>query len=266
MAADEDAAVIADIMRGIDPPLDQVLEIGTGFVDRIYVIVPDDGGGHNVASGGVYSYYEFPWPTSDRLTDERWREMLAAGDAPPRPAWQGPLFPDETTEVEDMPEPTAVPSRRALERELGALIEGASWEPYRQSPAGATFDPFELGAVAAVIFDQLETELHRSIDYVALFRFADREDLDSYWQWRTLDAWPVAPMRATPCADGRPGLDAWQRGEYLCYVSEAGNALLRWTDERNATYGVMNSVAGSKDLQRLYRQWQTIVGGTSASG
>ena len=41
---DEDAAVIADIMRGIDPQagLDQVVEVGTGFIDRIYVIVPDD--------------------------------------------------------------------------------------------------------------------------------------------------------------------------------------------------------------------------------
>ena len=89
IAADEDAAVIADVMRGLDPEAgDQVVEIGTGFVDRIYVIVPDDMGGFHVASGGVYSYYEFPWPTTDRLTDERWREMLRAGDAPARPAWQ----------------------------------------------------------------------------------------------------------------------------------------------------------------------------------
>ena len=34
-------------------------------MDRIYVIVPDDIGGFQVASGGVYSYYEFAWPTSE---------------------------------------------------------------------------------------------------------------------------------------------------------------------------------------------------------
>jgi hypothetical protein len=92
---DDDAAVIADIMRGIDleQDIDSVLEIGTGRIDRIFVLVPDDAGDFHVASGGVYSYYEFPWPTEDRLTDEQWWEMLREGQAPARPAWQEPLFP-----------------------------------------------------------------------------------------------------------------------------------------------------------------------------
>jgi hypothetical protein len=92
---DDDAAVIADIMRGIDleQQIDSVLEIGTGRIDRIFVLVPDDAGDFHVASGGVYSYYEFPWPTEDRLTDEQWWEMLRSGEAPDRPAWQEPLFP-----------------------------------------------------------------------------------------------------------------------------------------------------------------------------
>ena len=70
-----------------------MLEIGTGRIDRIFVIVPDDEGEFHVATGGVYSYYEFPWPTSDRLTDEQWWKMLRRGEAPDRPAWQEPLFP-----------------------------------------------------------------------------------------------------------------------------------------------------------------------------
>jgi hypothetical protein len=92
---DDDAAVIADIMRGIDldSGIDQVLEIGTGRIDRIFVLMPDDAGDFHVATGGVYSYYEFPWPTEDRLTDEQWWEMLRTGEAPDRPAWQDPLFP-----------------------------------------------------------------------------------------------------------------------------------------------------------------------------
>ncbi len=92
---DDDAAIIADIGRGIDleKGIDEVLEIGTGRIDRIFVIVPDDEGEFHVATGGVYSYYEFPWPTSDRLSDEQWWQMLRRGEAPARPAWQDPLFP-----------------------------------------------------------------------------------------------------------------------------------------------------------------------------
>ncbi len=262
IAADEDAAIIADIMRGLDPQagMDQVVEIGTGFVDRIYVIVPDDMGGFHVASGGVYSYYEFPWPTTDRLTDERWREMLRAGDVPARPAWQDTLFPDRATASTDEPEPTPPPSRRELERDLGAAIDGATWEPYRQSPAGAAFDPFEDGAVAAVIFDDLERELHRSVDYVALFRFSDADRLDGFWTWRA-SSMPV-PVRPGPCSDGRPGWDRWLHGEYACYVHDDGYAALRWTDERTSTYGVINAVAGSTDLAALYGRWETLVGGS----
>ncbi len=93
---DDDAAIIADIGRGIDliKDTDEVLEIGTGRIDRIFVLVPDDEGEFHVATGGVDSYYEFARPTSEgRLTDEQWWEMLRKGEAPDRPAWQEPLFP-----------------------------------------------------------------------------------------------------------------------------------------------------------------------------
>jgi hypothetical protein len=65
---------------------DEVLEVATGYVDRIYVVVPIDGQLH-VAQGGVYSYYEFTQPRSARLTDEEWRERLAGPDSPPLPIW-----------------------------------------------------------------------------------------------------------------------------------------------------------------------------------
>jgi hypothetical protein len=265
---DEDAAIIADIMRGLDAAAgkDEVLEIGTGHVDRIFVLVPDDAGRFQVASGGVYSYYEFPWPTRDRLTDERWREMLKGGEAPDRPAWQDALFPVPAAAAEPTPTATPRPSRQALEQELGATIDGASWEPYRKSPKGARYDPFEAGAIAAVIFDDLERELHRSVDYVALFRFPDDAALEGYWQWRTWDTGSKAPLRTSPCTDGRPGLDAWLHGEYLCYVSDAGHALLRWTDGRTGTYGVMNAAPGRKGLARLYGFWAEIVGLDEAPG
>jgi hypothetical protein len=92
---DQDAAIIADIMRGVNMATgtDEVLEIGTGHIDRIFVLVPDGADGFEVATGGVYSYYEFPWPTSDRLTDEAWRATLRKDEEPARPAWVAPLFP-----------------------------------------------------------------------------------------------------------------------------------------------------------------------------
>jgi hypothetical protein len=85
---DEDAAIVADVASDAT----NVLEVGTGRIDRIYVLVPDDEGGFQVAVGGVYSYYEFPQPAGERLTDELWRAMLDAGDQPPRPGWQSILF------------------------------------------------------------------------------------------------------------------------------------------------------------------------------
>jgi len=88
-SADEQAAIVADIASGGG----EVLEVGTGRIDRIYVLVPDDEGTFQVAVGGVYSYYEFATPAGERLTDEAWRAMLDAGEAPERPSWQEVLFP-----------------------------------------------------------------------------------------------------------------------------------------------------------------------------
>jgi hypothetical protein len=88
-ADDTDAALIADIMRSTTA----FLEIGTGRIDRIMVLVPNEKGTFQVAVGGTYSYYEF-WQEEQlgRLTDEEWRAMLDAGEAPDRPAWQLPMF------------------------------------------------------------------------------------------------------------------------------------------------------------------------------
>jgi hypothetical protein len=49
--------------------------------------VPDGAGDLQIAKGGVFSYYEFKWPMSDRLTDEAWQAMLDAGQAPEQPDW-----------------------------------------------------------------------------------------------------------------------------------------------------------------------------------
>ena len=85
----EQAALVADVATD---PEGQVLEEAVGHVDEIVVVVPDGQGGLQLAKGGVFSYYEFPWPMNDRLTDEAWRAMLDAGQAPDRPPWTSSFF------------------------------------------------------------------------------------------------------------------------------------------------------------------------------
>lgn len=77
------AALIADVATD---PNGQVLEEGTGYVSDIYVVVPV-AGTLRIAKGTVYSYYEFPWPSNDRLTDEKWKEMLESDTIPDAPFW-----------------------------------------------------------------------------------------------------------------------------------------------------------------------------------
>ncbi|MDD4564618.1 MAG: DUF3160 domain-containing protein [Eubacteriales bacterium] len=77
------AALIADVATD---PNGQVLEVGTGFINSIYAVVPVDGT-LRIAKGAVYSYYEFPWPANDRLTDAKWKSMLENKNAPEPPLW-----------------------------------------------------------------------------------------------------------------------------------------------------------------------------------
>jgi len=83
---DNPAPIIADVAT--DPNC-CVLEVGTGHVEPIYVVFPIEDK-LRIGKGGVYSYYEFSWPMSDRLTDEKWRdEVLGDWENPPeRLDWQ----------------------------------------------------------------------------------------------------------------------------------------------------------------------------------
>lgn len=83
-AYDRPAALVVDVAN--NPGGGQVLEAATGQVFDIYAVVPVEGQ-LRIARGGVYSYYEFPWPMNDRLTDTRWHQMLANGEEPPLPEW-----------------------------------------------------------------------------------------------------------------------------------------------------------------------------------
>ena len=71
------AAIIADIATD---PNGSCLEVGTGSVDKIYVVVNVEGT-LKIATGTVYSYYEFAQPIDQRLTDKDWRIMLGIDQA-----------------------------------------------------------------------------------------------------------------------------------------------------------------------------------------
>ena len=81
---DKPSALIADVAN--NPSGGKTLEEATGHVYEIYAVVPVDGK-LRIAKGGVYSYYEFAWPMTDRLTDTKWHKMLETDKTPPLPWW-----------------------------------------------------------------------------------------------------------------------------------------------------------------------------------
>jgi len=109
MTEDQQAAVIADVATDPDPtgsggggPV--VLEEAVGRINEIHAVVPvvaQDGSIFlQMAKGGVFSYYEFPWPANDRLTDEKWRQILDSNQAPSLPSWVGSFYVAESGYVE----------------------------------------------------------------------------------------------------------------------------------------------------------------------
>ncbi len=68
------AALVADIATD---PNGSVLEVGTGNPVEILVVIEVDGK-LKIAEGAVFSFYQFPWPMDDRLTDGNWRKIIGA--------------------------------------------------------------------------------------------------------------------------------------------------------------------------------------------
>ena len=77
--ADERMAIVADVHT--EGNSGQVLEEGVGDAFTIYVVAPVEGR-QVLARGGVFSYYEFKQPMSDRLTDEAWQALEPKPDLP----------------------------------------------------------------------------------------------------------------------------------------------------------------------------------------
>ncbi len=80
----DDMAVVADVHT--DSNTDQCLEEGVGYPLEIFVIV-NEGGTVRITRGAIFSYYEFTQPIADRLTDEKWRQLLISEKPPKMPEW-----------------------------------------------------------------------------------------------------------------------------------------------------------------------------------
>ena len=65
-------ALVTDIATD---PNGSCLQLGIGGASTIYVIFPIDGELH-VGRGGVFNFYQFEQPISDRMTDKEWRIKL----------------------------------------------------------------------------------------------------------------------------------------------------------------------------------------------
>jgi len=76
--------IVADVHT--DGNAKQVLEEGVGYVYLAVVAYKVPDGRILVGAGPVFSYHEFRHPMSDRLTDEKWRELLGT-DPPDLPVW-----------------------------------------------------------------------------------------------------------------------------------------------------------------------------------
>jgi hypothetical protein len=79
--------LIADVHT--DQNTGKVLEEGTGYLRLLLVAYKLPQGHILVGAGPAFSYYEFKHPMSDRLTDEKWRDMLGGGGRPGLPEWTG---------------------------------------------------------------------------------------------------------------------------------------------------------------------------------
>ncbi|MEN8119374.1 MAG: DUF3160 domain-containing protein [Bacteroidota bacterium] len=120
---DKNMPVIADVHTADG----SALEVGVGKAHEIYVIVEIEGK-LKLTRGAIFSFYEFPWPSSDRLTDEKWQKMLNNGSAPKQPGWinyksnqkrQKRLTPLYKPHIPDIPDSSTKPGWKIIYYDTG---------------------------------------------------------------------------------------------------------------------------------------------------
>ena len=77
--------MVADVHT--DGNTEKVLEEGVGYINTMIVAYKLPEGHILLGAGPVFSYYEFKQPMAERLTDEKWREILNSENHPSAPEW-----------------------------------------------------------------------------------------------------------------------------------------------------------------------------------
>ena len=85
---DDRSPVVADVHT--DGNNGKVLEEGTGYAGRIFVVA-DVEGRLTLTVGAAFIPFEFEHPMNDRLTDEAWWDMLETAE-PEVPGWTHPVL------------------------------------------------------------------------------------------------------------------------------------------------------------------------------
>lgn len=98
---DNEAPVVADVATD---PNGYVLELGTGYIYQIYVVVPGPQNRLKLARGGVYSQYEFVHPLSSRLTDKEWLAMVKKNKTPDLKKWKEEFIKSGQVKVKSGPD------------------------------------------------------------------------------------------------------------------------------------------------------------------
>jgi hypothetical protein len=221
MEEEPQAAVIADVATNPAPP-PTALEEAVGRVNPIYAVVPiveADGTAYlQVARGGVFSYYEFPWPIADRLTDEKWRGMLEDGSAPPPPEWTASFLVDEI-EYEEL--------SRAVE-EFRWSVTRAYWYRHEDEFAGGgqgaqaiLADVMRFAAAGQYLGHQLAGAEFRSFDLqsatlaVVTARESWRDTLYALQEWSPELYDAVLGQRGPYSLDATYTLELIDRGQEL---------------------------------------------------
>lgn len=76
--------LVADVLTSLNSG--KVLEQAVGDVYSLYVITPH-ADGKRLNQGGVFSYFEFQQPMTERMSDKEWAQQVGSGKAPPMPSW-----------------------------------------------------------------------------------------------------------------------------------------------------------------------------------
>ena len=168
--------LIADVHTAYYMGAHNVLEEGVGWANEIYVAV-EEGGSYRLMRGAVFTYYEFRQPASNRLTDEKWQDILISGkNIPLSPEW---------TSIFSSAFPAARPADSYREK----------WARYPRLEADILLRPysimiFQQGLVSALCLLLLATNV-LALDFVAagdvlLDRGIRRaiESNDPYWPLR----------------------------------------------------------------------------------